>query len=141
MDTDAHARVQLTMPQRFNLHEAGLCQSPRLKELADNKQANVKAHITWPSTVMKVVTLLLIFFFVSDVSHLPSYNIPPMATLAEKMVSCFHEVKEHYDGTLNAIYSYAFSAVALDMSNNEVFTYTKAMQQPNSVQFIEAMLK
>jgi hypothetical protein len=112
-----------------------------LKEVEDNRQANVKAHITWASKVTKVVTLLSIFSFVSNISNLPSYNISPMATLAEKMVSCFHEVNELYDSTLNAIHSYAFSAVAIDMSNNEVFTYTKAMQQPNSVQFIEAMTK
>jgi hypothetical protein len=59
-----------------------------------------------------------------------------MATLAEKMVSCFYKVYKLYNGTLNAIHFYAFIAIALDMSNNEVFTYTKAMQQTNSVQFI-----
>jgi hypothetical protein len=112
-----------------------------LKELADNRQVNVKAHITLASKVTKVVTLLSIFSFVSNVSNLPSYNISPTATLAEKMVSCFHKVSELYNGTLNAIHPYVFSAVALDMSNNEVFTYTKAMQQPDSVQFIEAMTK
>ncbi len=59
-----------------------------------------------------------------------------MATLAEKMVSRFHKVNKLYNGTLNAIHFHAFIAIALDMSNNEVFTYTKAMQQPDSVQFI-----
>jgi hypothetical protein len=127
------------MPQHVNLHEAGLRQSPRLKELVDNRQANVKAHVTWASKVTKVVTLLSIFSFMSNVSNLPSYNISPMATLADKMVCRFHEVNKLYNGTLNAIHSYAFSAIALDMSNNEVFTYDKTMQQPNSVQFIEAM--
>jgi hypothetical protein len=95
-----------------------------LEEVEDNRQANVKAHVTWASKVTKVVTLLSIFSFVSDVSNLPSYNISPMATLAEKMVSCFHKVNKLYNVTLNAIHSYAFSAVAIDMSNNEVFTYT-----------------
>jgi hypothetical protein len=33
-DMDAHSRNQLTMPQHVNLHVAGLCQSPRLQELA-----------------------------------------------------------------------------------------------------------
>jgi hypothetical protein len=130
------------MPQHVNLHEAGIRQSPHLKELADNRQANVKAHITWASKVTKVVTLLLIFSFVSNVSNLPSCNISPTVTLAEKMVSCFHKVNKLYNCTLNAIHSSnAFSAVALDMSNNSGFTYTKAMHQPNSVQFIEAMTK
>ncbi len=55
--TDAHARVQLTMPQHINLHDAGLCQSPHLKELGDNRQTNVKNHNTWASKVTKVVIL------------------------------------------------------------------------------------
>jgi hypothetical protein len=42
---------------------------------------------------------------------------------------------------MNSICAYAFSTIALDMSNNEVFTYTKAMQQPDAPQFIEAMAK
>ena len=57
------------------------------------------------------------------------------------MVSCTHELNKLYDGTLNLIVAYAFSTVALDMSNNEVFTYTKAIQQPDTDQFIEAMQK
>ena len=142
VDTDARAGSQLTMPQRVNLHEAGLRRSPRLKELEGKKKSNEKAHVTWASNVTKVVTLLSIFSFVSDASiTLPSYSISPDASLAEKMVSRFHEVNELYDGTLNAIHTYAFSAITLDMSNNEVFTYTKAMQQPDSNQFIEAMAK
>jgi hypothetical protein len=40
---------------------------------------------------------------------------------------------------LNSICAYAFSTIALDMTNNEVFTYTKAMQQPDALQFVEAM--
>ena len=42
---------------------------------------------------------------------------------------------------LNSICAYAFSTIALDMTNNEVFTYTKAMQQPDALQFVEAMDK
>ena len=52
---------------------------------------------------------------------------------------CFHEVNGLYDGTLNSICAYAFSTLALDMTNNKVFTYTKAMQQPDAQQFVEAM--
>jgi hypothetical protein len=114
-DTDAHARAQLVMPQRINLHEAGLRQSPRLKELADNKPSKEKGHVIWVSKVTKIVTLLLVFSFVRDVSlNLPSYNISPEATMADKTVAHFHEVNELYNGTLNAIHSYAFSAIAIE---------------------------
>ncbi len=61
--------------------------------------------------------------------------------LCEKMLTRIHEVNELYDGTLNTIHAYVFNTVVLDMSNNEILTYTKAMQQPDSAQFIEAMAK
>jgi hypothetical protein len=69
---------------------------------------------------------------------MPAYNISPNATLAERAVCYFHEVNELYDGTLHSICAYAFSTIALDMINNEVFSYTKAMQQPDALQFVEA---
>jgi hypothetical protein len=72
---------------------------------------------------------------------MPAYNISPTATLADRAVCRFHEVNELYDGTLNSICAYAFSTLALDMTNNEVFTYTKAMQQPDASDFIAAMDK
>jgi hypothetical protein len=59
--------------------------------------------------------------------------------LCEKMVTRIHEVNELYDGTLNTIHAYAFNTVVLNMSNNEMFAYTKAMQQPDSAKFVEAM--
>ncbi len=45
----------------------------------------------------------------------------------EKMVTCFQKINELYNGMLNAIHSYAFSAISLDMSKNKVSTYTKVM--------------
>jgi hypothetical protein len=81
--------------------------------------------------------------YISLVSNIkipvPSYTISPQATFAEHAVTRFHEVNELYDGTLNSICSYAFSTVTLNMSNNKVFMYTKAIQQPDAPQFIEAM--
>jgi hypothetical protein len=106
-----------------------------LKELAEKNATYHKAHVTWASKAMKVVTLLSIFLFVADV-RLPSFPISPQAMLCEKMVMRIHEVNELYDGTLNTIHVYAFNTVALDMSNNKIFTYTKAMQQPDLAQFV-----
>jgi len=39
---------------------------------------------------------------------------------------------------LNSICASAFGTITLDMTNKEVFTYTKTMQQPDAPQFIEA---
>ena len=54
------------------------------------------------------------------------------------MVSHVHELNKLYDGTMNTVVSYAFSTVALDMLNNRVFTYTKALQQPDADKLVEA---
>ena len=140
-DTDAHAWNQLTMPQRVNLHEAGLCRPPRLQEL-EAKKSTKKAHVTWATKATQVISLFTLYSLITDVKiDMPAYNISPSATLAEHVVCCFHEVNKLYDSTLNSICAYAFSTLALDMSNNEVFTYTKAMQQLDASQFIEVMDK
>jgi hypothetical protein len=129
------------MPQRVNLHEAGLRRSPRIKDL-EAKKSTQKAHVTWATKATWVISLFTLYSLVSDIKiDMPAYNISPTATLADRAVCRFHEVNELYDGTLNSICVYAFSNLALDMSNNEVFTYTKAMQQPDASQFIEAMDK
>jgi hypothetical protein len=139
---DAHAGNQLTMPQRVNLHKAGLRQSPRLKELAEKKATNEKAHVTWASNLSQVIMLFTLYSLVSNIKFpMPSYTVSPQATFAEHAATRFHEVNKLYDGTLNSICSYAFSTVTLNMSNDKVFTYTKAMQQPDAPQFIKAMFK
>jgi hypothetical protein len=69
------------MPQRVNLHEAGLRQLPCLKELTEKNATKVKAHVTWASKVNNVVTLLSSFSFVSDI-HLPSYKISPKVAIS-----------------------------------------------------------
>ena len=88
------------------------------------------------------MTLFTLFSLVCDFKvAVPSYALSPNASYTDRMVSCVHELNELYDGTMNTSVSYTFSTVALDMSNNEVFTYTKAIQQPDADKFIEAMGK
>jgi hypothetical protein len=141
-DTDARARIQLTIPQRVNLHESGLHQSPHLKELEATKLTKEKVHVTWASKFSRAVTLFMLYSLVNGMKiDMPLHNIFPTATLAERAACHLHEVNNLYDGTLNSICAYAYSTIALVMSNNEDFTYTKAMQQPDSAQFIEAMSK
>jgi hypothetical protein len=113
------------MPQCVNLHEAGLRRSPRLQEL-EAKKFTKKTHFTWATKTTQAISLFTLFSLVTDVKiDMPAYNISPTATLAEHAVCRFHEVNELYGGTLNSICAYAFSTIALDMTNNEVFTYTK----------------
>jgi hypothetical protein len=122
------------------LHESGLCRSPRLKKQAERRHE--KAHVTWATKMPRVVTLFTLFSFVSDYKvAAPSYALSPNASYTDRMVSCVHELNKLYDGTMNTIVSCAFSTVALDMSNKEVFTYTKALQQPYADKFVEAMGK
>jgi len=129
------------MPQHVNLHEAGLRRSPRLQEL-EAKKSHKKAHVTWATKATRVISLFTLYSLITDIKiDMPAYNISPTATLTEHAACRLHEVNELYDGTLNSICAYASSTIALDMTNNEVFTYTKAMQQPDAPQFIEAMDK
>jgi hypothetical protein len=130
------------MPQCVNLHKAGLRQSPRLKELEATKSTKNKAHVTWASKFSRAVMLFTLYSLVSDVKiDMPLYNISLTATLTKHAACHLHEVNELYDGMLNSICAYAFSTIALDMSNNKVFTHTKAMQQPDFDQFTKAMSK
>ena len=86
--------------------------------------------------------MFTLFSLVTDVKiDKPAYIIFPTATLAEHAVCRFHEVNELYDGTLNSICAHAFSTIALDTTNNKVFTYIKAMHQPDALQFVPAMDK
>ncbi len=57
------------------------------------------------------------------------------------MANCLHEVNKLYDGTLNDVISYAFSALEIDTSNKKVFLYSKAMKEPDANGFVEAMQK
>jgi len=141
VDTEAYARNQLMMPKRMNLHEAGLHRSPHLQEL-EAKKLHKKAHVTWATKATRVISLFTLYSLITDGKiDMPAYNISPTATLSEHAACCLHKVNELYEGTFNSICAYAFSTIALDMTNNEVFTYTKAMQQPDAPQFIEAMDK
>jgi hypothetical protein len=112
---------------------------PCLKEHVEKNATKEKAQVTWASKENKGSHPSHNFSFVNDV-HLPSFTIFLKETMSEKMITHFHKMNELYNGILNAIHSYAFGAVALDMSN-KVFPYTKAMQHSDSAQFTEAMSK
>ncbi len=133
---------QLNLSPRVNLHEAGLRHSPRLLELAQNATRSEKAHVTWSKSLPKLVSLFILFCFVSDSApQLPSHKLSPTALFTNRMANRLHKVNKLYDGTLNDIISYAFSALHIDTSNNEVFTYSKAMKEPDANCFVEAMQK
>ena len=123
--TEPTTNNHLLMSSRVNLHESGLHHSPCLQEKA--KRQHEKEHVTWASKLPCVVTLFTLFSLVSDFNvAVPSYALSPNASYTDRMVFCVHELNELYDGTMKTVVSYAFSTVALDMSNNKVFTYTKA---------------
>jgi hypothetical protein len=114
-----------------------------LKELAEQKgKQQAKAHVTWAKKLPTVVTLFTLFSLVSDFCvQLPSNSLSPSASFTERMILKLNEVNKLYNNTLNSVVNYAFSTVDLDMSNNKVFTYTKALQQPDAAQFVDAMKK
>jgi hypothetical protein len=133
---------KLTLSPRINLYKAGFHRSPRLLELAQNATCSEKAHVTWSKSLPKLVSLFTLFCFVSNLApQLPSHKISPTASFTNQMANRLHEVNKLYDGTLNDVISYAFSTLEIDTSNNEVFTYSKAMKEPDANCFIEAMQK
>jgi hypothetical protein len=124
------------------LYEAGLCRLPRLLELAQKATCSEKAHVTWYKSLSKLVSLFTLFCFVSNlVLELPSHKVSPTALLTNQMVNQLHKVNELYDDTLNDVISYAFSALDIETSNNKVFTYSKAVKEPDAKWFVEAMQK
>ena len=138
--TDPSSLHHLLMLEHIILHDTGLCWFPRLQEQTDWRKE--KAHIAWVSKSPHVIILFTLFLFISDYKvTVTSYALSPNASNTDWMVSCTHELNELYDGMLSLIVAYAFSTVALDVSNNEVCTYTKAIQQPNADKFINAMRK
>ncbi len=69
------------MPQRVNLHEAGLRRSPRLKEIEATK-SNKKAHVTWATKATWAISLFTLFSSITDVKiDMPAYNISPLLLL------------------------------------------------------------
>jgi hypothetical protein len=109
-------------------------------ELKGKQQA--KAHVIWAKKLPTVVTLFTLFPLVSYFCvQMPSNPISPTASFMERMILKIHKVNKLYNGTMNSIVNYAFSTLDLDLSNNKVFMYTKALQQPDAAQFVDAMKK
>lgn len=131
------------MPQRINLHEAGLRCSPRLIEkAAREKAAHNKAHVTFRKILPRVVTLFTLFSTSADrLPRMPAHQQVHNPSTFDALVTKFHEVNELYDGTMNEVLNYAFSAVDADISSNEVFTYSQAMKQQDADLFSHAMQK
>eukprot|EP00956_Cyclotella_meneghiniana_P008617 scaffold11745_cov39-Cyclotella_meneghiniana.AAC.1 len=132
------------MPTCVNLHESGLRRSARLKtkqKLKDAGDNSTKgkngAHVAFGAVTRKVAWLGGIFALLTSV-EMPSHPLPDEPSLTAKFINKFHECNELFDGTINHIHNYA---LATDLSNNEVFTYSQAARQSDRQQFIEAMAK
>ena len=69
---------------------------------------------------------------------MPSHPLPENPSITSKFINKFHECNELFDGTINQIHNFA---LATDLSNNEVFTFTQAMRQDDRAQFVDAMMK
>ena len=138
-EADSHL---LQMPTCVNLHESGLRRSARLKTKRENAGDNSTkgkngAHVAFGTVTRKVTWLGGIFALLTSV-EMPSHPLPDEPSLTAKFINRFHECNELFDGTINHIHNYA---LATDLSNNEVFTYSQAMRQPDRQEFIKAMAK
>ena len=130
------------MPTCINLHENGLRRSERIRNLqtsqnADGESTKRKAHTALGTVVKKIAWLGGIYALLTMV-EMPSHPLPPNASFTSKLVNTFHECNELFDGTINQLHNYA---LATELGNNEVFTFTQAMRQDDRALFIEAMMK
>ena len=141
-ESDQMDNSQLHMPTCINLHENGLRRSERIRNLqtsqnADGESTKRKAHTALGTVVKKIAWLGGIYALLTMV-EMPSHPLPPNASFTSKLVNTFHECNELFDGTINQLHNYA---LATELGNNEVFTFTQAMRQDDRALFIEAMMK
>ena len=64
---------------------------------------------------------------------MPNHTLNARWTYTEQIVSCFHEVNELYDGTMNEVHHFCFHT---DISSNECFTFQQAMKQVDIMLFV-----
>ena len=139
-DSDKGDKSQLYMPTCINLHEIGLRRSERIKNQLKNAEngSKNKAHKAFGAVSKRLVRLGGLFALLTTAFEMPSHPLPKNASMMQKAVCKFHECNELYDGTLNQLHNFAFTA---DVASNEVFTYNQAMRQEDRGEFIKAMMK
>ena len=134
-----HSNESQKMPQRINLHEAGLRRSPRLEENTAASSIKHKAHVTFGAILLKDVSLSNLLCNVNYyIPSIPAYHLIPNYSFNACAVHRFHELNKFYDGTVNHLHYLYFTT---DVSINEVFTYHKAMKEADAELFVAAIKK
>ena len=112
----------LKMPKRMNLEKSGLRRSPRL--------------IAHKPKLTALVTGIAVFLAgVSNVVF-PTIEGKNDLSFTQKAAHRYHTVNSNVDGTINGILGSVFSSVV----DNDSYTYSGMLKQPDKHQFIEAML-
>jgi hypothetical protein len=131
------------MPDKINLDSSGLQRSVRSEVLS--RREKVYSHST---TVLKSVKrsskhacLVLFLSFCAIGAALDggvhSHQVLlQSSSLLSNAVDSYHRVNLLYDGTINCFSTLAQSTVA----SNETFNYKEALQQPDKIEFIKAMI-
>ena len=110
------------MPKMINLKTSGLRRSPRIIA----KKSKCAALLTGTAV------------FLAGVSHiaLPTPEGKQGLSVTQRLAHRYHSVNSNVDGTLNGIMQSVFSTVA----DNDSYTYSGMMKQPDRGKFVEAML-
>jgi len=130
---------ELKMPKRINLNESGLRRSERIRNVREDAAAKGrKAHAIYGATTKVLFSLLTLFALTSEFTMPCHSKLSRHATYRDRLMQKYHEVNEHYDGTLNQVHHLS---LLTEVSSNEVFTYHQAMKQKDRLAFVEAMEK
>ena len=110
------------MPKMIDLGKSGLRRSPRI--------------IAKTSKLTALLTGVAVFL--AGVSHtvLPPVESKQGLSVTQRLAHRYHSVNSNVDGTLNGIMQSVFSSVA----DNDAYTYSGMLKQPDRGKFVEAML-
>ena len=113
----------LKMPKRLNLEKSGLRRSPRFA--------------TKKSKLAALVTGVAVFLAGISESTFPSISGKEGLSVTQRAAHRYHTVNSNVDGTLNGVLGSVFSTI----TDNDCYTYSGMLKQPDKHKFVEAMLE
>ena len=122
------------MPPIVNLETAGLRRSPRIS--AQNKMSATRSWFKCNDIMhcFYVLSVTAASLWSPEASSLHS----PAQALVFATANPFHSANQNFDNTLNAWHPMAFLA---EKENNETYTFSQMLKQPDATEFVKAMIK
>lgn len=113
----------LQMPKMTNLETSGLRRSPRLR----SKKTGLVALVMGASVFLAGLTNTVF----------PPVDGKEGLSTTQRIAHRYHSVNSNVDGTINGVLGSIFATIA----DNDCYTYSGMLKQPDRHKFIEAMIK